>query len=274
MEKMEKLESILGEMDSLLVAFSGGVDSSLLLYLAAKYLNDRVAAGTVATAFHTGKEIAGAGKMAGLLKVRHVVRELDVLSSPDVFSNSPRRCYHCKMAVFTLLREEASRLGLQEVADATHTDDLSDYRPGLLALKELGIRSPLAEAGFTKEDIRRYSRIYNLPGAEDPPAPCLATRIPYGRQITMPALLRVGAAEEFLSDRGFLICRVRDHFPVAVIEVPESEVERASSVPLRRDISRYLKDLGYKYVTLDLEGFRSGSQNEVLPETEKARKGI
>jgi uncharacterized protein len=272
MEKIEKLESILRGMDGFLVAFSGGVDSTLLLYVSGKILGDRVAAGTVVTPFQTEKELAGARKTADLLNVHHIVRELDVLSMPEVSSNPPERCYHCKMAVFGLLEAEASRLGFAGVADATHTDDLRDYRPGLKALEELGIRSPFLEAGFTKEDIRRYSQTFNLPGADKPPGPCLATRIPYGRPINMAALQRVGSAEEFLSRRGFSDYRVRDHFPVAVIEVPESEVELAVSLPLRGEISRHLKELGYKYVTLDMEGFRSGSQNEVLEEAKRVKR--
>ncbi len=274
MDKMQKLEGILKDMGAIMVAYSGGVDSSLLLYVAGKVLGDKVVAGTVVSPLYTDREIETSRSRASHLGVKQVLLEMNLFSNKEVVTNPPQRCYHCKLTVFTLLMEEASRLGLGGVVDATHADDLTDFRPGLLALMELGIRSPLSEAGFHKEDIRRYARIYNLPGADDPSSPCLATRIPFGRPITLPALQRVAAAEEYLASLGFKVCRVRDHFPAALIEVPDSEVEKISTWPMRRDIYRHIKQFGYKYVTVDLEGYRRGSQSEILKETEKVKKKI
>lgn len=271
MDKMERVETTIRNMKSVLVAFSGGVDSTLLLYMASKFLGDGVVAATVVSPLMTSKEIEKARGIAELMKVRHKILDLDIFSHPSIIANPPQRCYHCKLAIFDLLKKEADRLGLSQVIDATQADDVKDFRPGMLALMELGIKSPMADAGMTKTDIRRYARIFNLPNAEEVSSPCLATRIPFKIPISLEALRRVEEAEKNIKRLGFNFVRVRDYFPVAVIEVPESEIERISKWPLRQDVFKRLQDCGYSFSAVELKGYRRGSQSEVLKEKEKER---
>jgi uncharacterized protein len=267
--KLEKLEAILGGFPDLAVAYSGGMDSTLLLYLARKTVPGRVVAFTAVSDLLPRGAAERAAARAAQLGVPHVPLELDLLDDPDVASNPVQRCYHCKKAILTRIGEEAARRGLSTLVDATHVDDRAEFRPGLLALLELNVRSPLAEAGFTKEEVRHYLAIFNLPGAGEPSSPCLATRIPYHSPLSPERLRRVEKAEAALAELGFPVVRVRDFFPVALLEVPEGEIPRLAEFPLREKITARLREAGYPYAAADLRGYRSGSLLEAVQEQEK-----
>jgi uncharacterized protein len=254
------LEEILRGLGGCLVAYSGGVDSTFLLAVARRALGDRVAAATVRTLFLDRAVAIGA---------RHEIIDLDLAAAPEVLANPPDRCYHCKRRVFTALRRRADELGLPVLIDATHADDRLERRPGVRALRELGVVSPLAAAGLGKADIRALSAALGIAGADRPSSPCLATRVPYGMPITPERLRRISGAEHMLRALGFAGTRVRDYGELARIELQPADLERAAAWPLRRGIVEPLRDLGYRYVTLDLAGYRSGSMDEVLPESER-----
>ena len=267
--RFERLERSVGSLGGCLVAYSGGVDSTLLLAVARRALGERVAAATVRTPFLDRAEIDDAHRRAVELGVAHEIIDVDLAGAPAVLANPPDRCYHCKRLVFAALRRRADELGLPALLDATHADDLGERRPGVRALRELGVLSPLADAGLRKADIRALSAELGLEGGERPSSPCLATRIPYGVPITPERLRRVSGAEHVLRALGFEGTRVRDYGDLARIELQQADLERAASWPLRRGIVEPLRDLGYRYVTIDLAGYRSGSMDEALPESER-----
>ena len=215
-------------------------------------------------------EVDDAHRRAVAIGARHEIIDLDLAAAPEVLANPPDRCYHCKRLVFTALRRRADELGLPALLDATHADDLRERRPGVRALRELGVVSPLAAAGLGKADIRALSAALGIEGAERPSSPCLATRVPYGTPITPERLRRISGAEHMLRALGFAGTRVRDYGDLARIELQPADLERAAAWPLRRGIVEPLRDLGYRYVTLDLAGYRSGSMDEVLPASERA----
>lgn len=266
--RLARLEADLRAHDGCLVAYSGGVDSTLLLAVARRALGDRVAAATIHTLFLDRREVDDARRRAAALGVPHETIELDIAGSPEILANPPDRCYHCKRLVFSTLRRRADELGLPVLLDATQADDLNQRRPGLRALRELSVESPLAAAGLGKSDIRALSVSLGIEGASRPASPCLATRVPYGTPITQERLRRISGAENMLRTLGFSGTRVRDYGDLARIELQPADLERAVLGPLRRGIIELLRDLGYRYVTLDLVGYRSGSMDEVLPASE------
>ena len=262
--KMEKLKDLLKEMDGVAVAFSGGVDSTFLLKVAADVLGEKVIAVTARSSTYPEREFTEASEYIKKLGVKHFViisEELDI----DGFSQNPvNRCYFCKKELFTKVREIALENGMKHVVDGSNVDDLSDYRPGMLALKELEISSPLREAGLTKEDIRRFSKEMGLPTWNKQPFACLASRFPYGQEITHEKLQMIDKAEQFLLDLGFRQVRVRHHGEVARIEVSRDERSRFFDTELMDQVHMKLKEAGFRYVTLDLQGYRTGSMNEGL----------
>jgi uncharacterized protein len=261
-QKMDQLRTILSGMDRVLVAYSGGVDSSLLIKTAQEQLGDQVTAVIVNAPTLPKIELKQARELASQLGINLVEMESQEMNLPDFLANTPRRCYFCKDHLGQLLKKYAADNNFHFIIDGSNADDLSDHRPGQQAAREQGIRSPLQEAGLTKKEIHAAAKEMGLPNWDKPSSACLSSRIPYGTEINLTLLKQVEEAEEFLSGLGFRQLRVRHHGEIARIEVPLEAFDRLISH--HEEVHNKLKEIGFSYITLDLKGFRSGSMNEVI----------
>ncbi len=262
-EKYERLVAYLTSIESCVVAFSGGLDSTLLLRAAKDALGDRVTVVTVSTPYMPRWEIQEARVIAAGMGIVHKLLDMPLME--DMRFNPPDRCYRCKKQLFAILKKETNKSGVQVVLDGTNADDPRDYRPGLKALKELGVLSPLMLNGLTKEDIRSISREIGLPNWSRGPSACLLSRMPYNHEITLHRLQMIEQAEQYLMDVGFKFVRVRSDGVLARIEVRREERKIFFDEEFLDAVSKTLKDIGYIYVAFELEGYRMGSMNRKLP---------
>ena len=264
-QKYERLEEILREIGSAAVAFSAGVDSTFLLRVAIDTLGSKnVVAVTGQSDSLARAEFDQAGKLAESMGAEHVILDTDEFQNANYTSNPINRCYYCKTALYTHLERFITERGLAAIISGTNADDLGDFRPGIEAGHEHRVRSPIAEAGLTKSDVRELSNRLGLETHDKPATPCLSSRVQYGETITPKKLRMIEAAEVFLHELGIRECRVRHHGHLARVEVPPAMIPRLAEPEIASRIDQHFRSLGYQYVTIDLRGFRSGSMNEVI----------
>jgi len=271
-EKRDRLLAILGAMPGVAVAFSGGIDSTVVAKAAALALGARAVAVTSDSPSVPRSELAIARELAAIIGIRHEIVNTAEFENPDYLRNDGARCFHCKDELYSRIEAILPSLGVPIVASGANLDDRGDYRPGLTAAAEHGVRHPLQEAGFTKADVRALAKHWNLPTWDKPAAPCLSSRLAPGLAVTPERTRRVEEAEAFLHGLGVRECRVRYHEgDLARIEVPVPELARLANAEVREGLTREFRRLGFKFVALDLDGFRSGSLNELVPLELKTR---
>jgi uncharacterized protein len=261
-DKYQHLQNVIGTYDSLIVAFSGGIDSSLVAYVAGQVLGDKALAVTSGSASLKRTDLELSKRLSDDWGIKHEVIVTDELNKADYRANPVNRCFHCKTSLYTELQQIAEQRGIEVIANGTNLDDLGDHRPGLIAADNHKIRSPLVESGFHKADIRALAHELGLENADKPQAACLSSRFPYGTAINQELLAQVEAAEDVLVELGFSQFRVRHHGEVARLEVLPEEFSLAAQH--HQTLEQRIKALGYRFVTMDLGGFRSGSLNEGL----------
>ena len=270
--KFEKLKEILSEMGKVLIAFSGGVDSTFLLKVAQDVLGENVLAVIASSETYPEREREEAIRFAQMFNVRHMVIHTKELDSPEFSNNPPERCYFCKKELFSKLKNIADAEDIPYVLDGSNYEDTTDFRPGMKAAEELKIRSPLKEVQLLKKEIRQLSRELDLPTWDKPSFACLSSRFPYYSEIDSISLKQIDQAEEFLRGLGFMQIRVRHHGQTARIEIESDEFPKIMKPEIREKVVRNFRKLGYTYITLDLAGYRTGSMNEPLNLEEKKHK--
>ncbi len=262
--KYSALKETIATYEKVAVAFSAGIDSTLLLFAAREALGDKVIAITATSCFFPEREEREAIRYCEDLGVKHVILPVDELSNPEIQANPTNRCYLCKKDLFGKMKEIALKNGAQKVLEGSNLDDTGDYRPGLVAVEELEIKSPLRELGFTKEEIRNLAKELDIPSWNKPSFACLATRIPYGEPLSKEVLDRIDQGEQLLMELGFHQFRVRVHGDMARIELLPREMDRMLEESVRNQVHEAFQKLGFTYVALDLKGYRTGSMNETL----------
>ena len=267
-DKLSKLKEIVSKLESVVVAFSGGVDSTLVAKVCYDTLRDNSMAVTARSETYPDFEFKESQKLAREIGIKHLVVDTSELAIEGFANNPPERCYFCKTELFGKLKQIAKEHGFLNVVDGANLDDTQEFRPGLKASKELNVRSPLKEAGLKKEDIRKVSKLLNLPNWNKPAYACLSSRFPYGQSITEEKISMVSEAETYLRGLGLIQFRVRHHETIARIEILPEDIHILTNSPAREELTAKFKKIGFTYVTLDLEGYRSGSMNEILSETE------
>jgi len=271
-KQLDGLKSLVKGLESVVVAFSGGVDSTLLAKVCSDVLGEKAIAVTAVSETYPEFELNEAKRVAKEIGIGHKILRTNELSVENFAKNPANRCYFCKTELFSKLRDVAKEVDFKNIADGSNLDDTGDFRPGLKAAMELGSRGPLREAGLTKKDVREMSKFLGLSTWDKPAFACLSSRIPYGQKITVDKLDMVIKAEDFLREAGFKSFRVRHHDTIARIEVPLIDIARVMDSDVRSAVVKKLKSIGFTYVTIDLEGLRSGSMNEVLADEEKDYK--